>query len=84
MAKYSHRNGETEPPAKPGWYFVKKIQPENWTWTGLDMRYVDRISKNRKRRVAYRMDSIGKEYLDDLCQPLQWWGPVTLPWEEGK
>lgn len=79
---YSHRQGETEPPTRPGWYWVKKIRPYRGEWQGTQMRYVTSLSKNYQRRQAYRMDSIGQEYLDDIGKTLQWWGPVVPPWEE--
>lgn len=80
--RYSHRNGETEPPTRPGWYWVKDVQPKGWDWIGLHMRYVDRISKNHPKRTAYRIDSVGNEYLEDIGETLQWWGPIVPPWEQ--
>jgi len=76
---YSHRNGETELPTKPGWYWVKVHQSKYPIWSGLDMRYVDRLYHDE--RLAYRMDSIGSEPIADIGETLKWWGPVTPPWE---
>jgi hypothetical protein len=75
---YSHRNGETEPPTKPGWYWVKGTESYS-VWDALQMRYVDR--KYQGARMAYRMDSIGQESIEDIGGKLQWWGPVVPPWE---
>lgn len=67
---YSHRNGETEPPAEPGWYlFTGKIPG-----TAVRVYLIADIHHGGFFFGANLIDSTA-------CQG-RWWGPVTLPWED--
>jgi hypothetical protein len=66
--QYSHRNGETEPPTEDGWYWVSSPPPVFREGTVL---VVDGCVYD------FQEDQFT---LDELAG-VQWWGPVTPPWE---
>lgn len=82
---YSHRNGETDVPTVRGWYWVWVSAPYP-VWPGVLMRFVEDYVEDDvplQRADAWRVDSICHQDLASLGDSLQWWGPVTPPWEEG-
>lgn len=80
--RYSHRNGETEPPTLNEEYFWFRFSNDESPIIVEGMFFM---------QIGYEDDSIfkngvldtGGEFksFDEL--PLgQWWGPVTPPWEQ--
>lgn len=77
--QYTHRNGETEPPAERGyfWFRGQIIRPGQVRGTrhllcGLVFGSGELVIRPSSKVVSVQ-DCHG-----------QWWGPVTPPWEEGQ
>jgi hypothetical protein len=72
---FSHRNGETAPPTRPGWYWFDGKTPERmcilrvWVEDGEPMVNVTFLKEGYSRHVPA------------VLHEGQWWGPVTPPWE---
>lgn len=80
---YSHRNGETEPPEVEGVYFV--YLPNGVNTAISNMLFVEYDKDEDGFGYGWRFWQFGREFaidLDEANELMQWWGPVTLPWEE--
>lgn len=74
MSKYSHRNGETDPPTDAGYYFFKgrRIKQRKGYNRAVFMRIWE-----HEGTLRHYFGSPGT--VDELTG--QWWGPVSPPWE---
>lgn len=68
--RYTHRNGEADPPTIEGWYWVDSPSPSPFQ-QGMIL-VMD----------GYAYDFQEEQFpFDRLVAGLRWWGPVTPPWE---
>ena len=68
--RYSHRNGETEPPTEEGYY---------WS-SDNDTDYMSGVVQVSESYVFGSLSEFDKGYLELFKG--QWWGPVTPPWDD--
>lgn len=73
--RYSHRNGETEPPTKAGWYWFKgSVSVGNHL--GFSVHF-DVVRLDDSQLVAFPND-----YMATLRNVTgRWWGPIVPPFE---
>ena len=78
MTTYTHRNGETEAPTKPGKYWFRGIAT---TWTGrINLQIaLDAIDEDGRLLV---WEERSWEHLPVGHFAGQWWGPIAPPWEQ--
>jgi len=76
MTRYSHRNGETEPPTVEGWYWWSGTVVGAYAEKGLVNITVPRDSK------IQIWPSWCDGWLGAEDMPGQWYGPVVAPWEQ--
>lgn len=69
VEQYSHRNGETEPPTKEGWYWFKGRTYDNGNASGT--WFVSTVTR----------PVVASEEGELTDWEGQWWGPVSPPWE---
>jgi hypothetical protein len=76
---YSHRNGETEPPTVPGWYWVQRVKPFIWGRVLKMDLYHDEDTE-----YLYVEDDEGREFRlpDAFGNDSRWWGPLMPPWDD--
>ena len=77
MTRYSHRNGETEPPTIEGWYAMQ--HPQAWNWQGSTFVFVERNMDGIDVYCTGQDDPIGYDQMDSR---IRWYGPVVAPWEQ--
>lgn len=86
MPRYSHRNGETEPPTMKGYYWVKGFATINGVIMRLSLMLTVADWHNSAMYaklpdgglVTVRGTSTGFASAEWNCE---WWGPVMPPWE---
>lgn len=85
--RYSHRNGESEPPVEPGVYWFEGVfyyEGEDELSTYYRIYVVTPIGNEDAKLWAYKfMDDNPHERgkrVDMLTG--RWWGPVLPPWEQ--
>ncbi len=75
--RYDHRNGETEPPTEPGWY---------WFDGTLDDRLQAGLVKVNAPDSAFPTLSVSPQWTEGWMEMNllsgQWWGPLLPPWEK--
>lgn len=79
---YSHRNGEMDVPAVEGFYFVR--HPQGWFNKWASMTFVEWNDGEDGSDPSWRVWRCGHDYelyLDQVDKRIQWYGPVTPPWE---
>lgn len=78
--RYSHRNGESEPPTAKGFYWLREdgadggVVPVIWQ---AEIRYRGNVDIRAGWIVSGEID----HYVDEL-DDAQWWGPLTPPWSD--
>jgi len=77
MTRYSHRNGETEPPTIEGWYAIQ--HPQAWNWQGSTFVFVERNMDGIDVYCTGQDDPIGYDQMDSR---IRWYGPIVAPWEQ--
>lgn len=77
--RYYHRNGETEPPAREGWYWFRGL---------LDDRTVSGLVNVRLPDAAFPTLTMSPEWVEGWVESDvldgQWWGPIMGPWNEAQ
>lgn len=83
---YSHRNGESDPPALTDHYYWFSHADVNTTGVLQDLVYVFSAEEDMPSYIYFE-DSLfaeitnnGRIALVDLRG--QWWGPIIPPWEQ--
>lgn len=78
---FSHRNGETEPPTEPGWYWfegaVRGTGPDRHLREVVRVLVqvdINGVTKNQITFDHHRANPY--ERVKD-----RWWGPITPPWK---
>ena len=76
--RYTHRNGETEPPTVHEGYY----------WFDADEHAVNRATSGCYYIMPASESVNGIAFLSGEDVPInvlkgRWWGPVTPPWEQG-
>lgn len=79
MTTYTHRNGETTPPAEPGKYWFNG-RASLWTGEIVLQQAVDAIGRDGRVLV---WEERSQEHLPVAQFTGQWWGPIVPPWEQG-
>lgn len=74
--RYSHRNGETEPPTIAGHYGHLGVDETRGGIVQIEM------DGDKPQWVLNCYDSYSVD-IDDLLGG-QWWGPITGPWDAGE
>ena len=77
MTRYTHRNGETEPPTIEGWYAIQ--HPQAWNWQGSTFVFVERNMDGIDVYCTGQDDPIGYDQMDSR---IRWYGPIVAPWEQ--
>jgi hypothetical protein len=79
--RYTHRNGETEPPTERGWFWyagaINFPEMQALTWRGLVYFVYSEGSSVLRPHVSHSALAIVRE----VETGGRWWGPLTLPWE---
>jgi hypothetical protein len=78
-SQYSHRNGETEPPAIHGWYWLKKfhILP-------ITNAIVFVAHKKYKKELLIMNGASDKPEIPVRDVIGRWWGPIMPPWKQNE
>lgn len=83
VTRYSHRNGETEPPQNEGWYWfdgrVAGTFESVTTHTGVIRIYIEHGEPTVN--ITFIKHGYSRHMPAALSNGL-WWGPITAPWND--
>jgi hypothetical protein len=77
---YLHRNGETDPPTEPGYYWFS-FGWRNKTSDTVKGGLVASVYISAANALAVALMYSDVRYSQDQLDG-RWWGPVTPPWEQ--
>jgi hypothetical protein len=79
--RYSHRNGETEPPTEEGFYWIcfdDSRYPSAWEIVRV---FLDGDApKDVTRFIVFLMGNEDYASTVEYDNAYRWWGPVSPPW----
>jgi hypothetical protein len=74
---FSHKNGETEPPTRPGHYWLRGVRKHGHK--RIRLRHLLHVV--RASHTTFEVEWGGVAMPIELYEG-QWWGPVCPPWED--
>lgn len=79
---YSHRNGESELPTIEGYYWRRNEPYSRHTPIVQVFRDLDSSRGEEARLFMLALGMVSEIELSAYGDEMQWWGPVTPPWEK--